>query len=441
MKASFCKIFYCSILCLAPSVNIIAQVPDEAVRKIADGIEPMYKHLHAHPELSLREEATSDYLAGHMESWGYDLVREIGGHGFAGILKRGEGQVVMIRADMDALPVQEQTGLEYASKAIVPNYAGREFPAMHACGHDMHMAIWLGTAKLLKDLSEKWQGTLIFLAQPAEEYGDGANKMLEDGLFEKIPVPDYAIALHVHATMEAGKVGYTPGYAYSNVDAMDIYVYGEGGHGAYPHATVDPIVLASRIVLALQTIASREISPLEPVVVTVGAFNGGTKHNVIPDEVHLQLTLRYHNQELREKIIASIRRICNGIAMSSGLPLEKYPKLEYYPENLPGVYNDPELTMKLAAVFKEALGEENVSKIEASMGGEDFGRYGTTEHGIPISIYKLGTIPAEKMEDYLSGDIDLPSLHSSKYAPCIHPTLETGIKTMSMAAMELLNRQ
>ncbi|MCZ6899710.1 MAG: amidohydrolase [Bacteroidetes bacterium] len=410
----------------------------EAVNQILSPALDLYYHLHAHPELSLMEINTAKTLSSELKQVGFEVSDKVGGHGIVGVYRNGAGPVIMVRADMDALPVKEQSGLSYSSQVITQNFSGDQRPAMHACGHDMHMSVWAGTAKVLTQLKDQWTGTLLFIAQPAEEHGDGAKKMLEAGLFENFPLPDYALALHVSANLPAGKVGYTPGYSYSNVDAMEITVFGEGGHGAYPHITIDPVVLSARIVLALQTLRSREFSPQEPLVLTVGAINGGTKGNVIPDEVNLKLTLRYHNESLRTQIIESIRRICNGIAASAGLPEDKYPRLKYYESNLPGVYNDPDLTQSLSRVFEQALGQENVKLLPASMGGEDFGRFGATKHDIPICIFSLGAVEGEKYQASLKNERELPSLHSSKFAPDPQPTLKTGITAMSNAVLYLL---
>lgn len=420
-----------SILVLFPLVLLAEGVDLPAVTAEAVG---HYRHLHENPELSLKERKTSNYLADRLKSWGYTLIRDIGSYGFVGVLENGEGKTVMVRADMDALPVREETDLPYASTVTQLDDQGNDRPVMHACGHDIHMTSWLGTAQYLASNRDLWSGTVIFLAQPAEEYGDGARKMLEAGLMERIPTPDAVLALHVSAQLEAGKIGYTPGFAYSNVDAMEITVFGRGGHGAYPHTTIDPVVLASRLVLALQTLPSREISAQEPVVVTVGAINGGTKGNVIPNQVHLQLTLRYHNPDLRDTLIEGIRRMANGIAASAGVPEDLYPKLKYYPTALPGVYNDPALTRKLAAVWKSTLGESSVLESPASMGGEDFGRYGETEADIPICIFWLGSIAPERYASMAA----FPSLHSSKYYPDPEPTLATGIKASVEGVLHLL---
>jgi len=300
------------------------------------------------------------------------------------------------------------------------------------------MASWLGTAKLMSSITDHWKGTVVFISQPAEEFGDGARKMINDGLFEKLPTPDFVLALHVSATLETGTIGYIGGYAYSNVDAMELTVYGSGGHGAYPHTTKDPVVLAAKIVLGLQTLVSREFSPLEPIVITVGAIEGGTKGNIIPDEVRLQMTIRYHNESLRPDIINAISRLTQGIAQSGGLPPEKYPRLSYFPENLPGVYNDPYLTERLKNSWSQTLGHARVKKVPASMGGEDFGRYGTTKHNVPICIYWLGTVNPVQFNKYKKGETKLPSLHSSQFLPETKTTISTGIESMTIALMDLL---
>jgi len=410
------------------------KVPESLIDEMA----VHYYHLHQNPELSLQESATADYLRKLTEKFGYTTTGPFGGHGFAALMKNGDGPVVWVRTDMDALPVNELTNVGFASKATAVLDNGTEVPVMHACGHDMHMTCWLGTAKLMSSIIDHWKGTVVFISQPAEEFGDGARKMIDDGLFGKLPTPDFVLALHVSATLEAGTIGYTSGYAYANVDAMELTVYGSGGHGAYPHTTNDPVVLAAKIVLGLQTLVSREFSPLEPIVITVGAIDGGTKANIIPDEVQLQMTIRYHNESLRPDIIEAITRLTEGIAQSAGIPPEKYPRLSYYPENLPGVYNDPYLTERLNNSWSKTLGSDRVKKVLASMGGEDFGRYGTTEHHVPICIYWLGTVGPLQFNKFENGETKLPSLHSSQFLPETKPTLATGIESMSIALMELL---
>ena len=425
-------------LCWMFNGVLISQNVQVLSRKISEAMVPVYRHLHSNPELSLQEKNTSAYLRQHLKSYGYDILGPFGGFGFVGVLNNGSGPTIMVRADMDALPVKENTGANYASEVQVTSEDGRMLSVMHACGHDIHMASWLGTAQLMSKIRNQWTGTLVFLAQPAEEFGDGARKMLQDGLLNKIPVPDYALALHVSPQVPAGTIGFTSGYAYANVDAMQITIHGRGGHGAYPHTTIDPVVLASRIVLGLQTLVSREFSPLEPVVITVGAINGGSKGNIIPDQVSLNMTIRYHNEGLRTPILEAIERLTAGLAKSAGLADQEYPQLQYFPENLPGVYNDPNLTKRLATIWELELGQDRISKLPATLGGEDFGRFGNTPEDIPICIYWLGGANPEQVSAFKSGGKPPPSLHSSKFLPMERPTLETGIESMSSALLGLL---
>ena len=307
----------------------------------------LYKELHANPELSYQETETSARLAVMLKEIGYEVTEGFGGNGVVAILKNGKGKTIMLRADMDGLPVKERTGVSYASKKKVINLEGQEVFTMHACGHDIHMTVLIGAARALIESRNKWQGTLILILQPAEEVSGGARAMLREGLYSKYPRPDYNLALHVSADLEAGKVGYLSGYAMANVDSVDILVKGIGGHGAYPHKTKDPIMLATQLVMALQTIVSREISPLEPAVVTVGSIHGGTKHNVIPNEVKLQLTIRSYSDSVRNKTLAGIKRIAENLARSAGLPNTLYPVITIKDEYTPAVFNDPKLTRKL----------------------------------------------------------------------------------------------
>jgi hippurate hydrolase len=334
----------------------------------------------------------------------------------------------------------EETGLPYASKVITTDDEGNQVGVMHACGHDVHMTVWSGTAGLLASIKDHWNGTLVFIAQPAEERSGGANAMLADGLFEKCPRPDYCLALHTHPGLDAGKIGYVPGYAMANVDFMKITIFGVGGHGAYPHTTIDPVVLAARTIVDLQTIVSREISPLEPAVVTVGKISGGTKSNIIPDQVEMELTLRSYSDEVRLALIEKIKRICTGNAVSAGLPEEKYPEFWIQPDYTPAVYNDPGLTTELVTMLEKQLGEAQVEELKPVMGGEDFSRYGRVEPKIPICLLRLGVVEPEKIEAAAAGEITLPSLHSAKFAPEAAPAIETGVKAMSAAVLYLLNK-
>jgi hippurate hydrolase len=303
------------------------------------------------------------------------------------------------------------------------------------------MTSLVGTAQVLSKLKNQWQGTIVFIGQPAEERGAGARAMLGDGLFERFPAPDHALALHVNSELPAGQVAFTSGYAMANVDSVDITIRGVGGHGAYPHTAKDPVVLAAETVLSLQTIVSREIEPIEPAVVTVGSIHGGTKHNIIPDEVKLQLTVRSYSDEVREQIFDAIRRKTHGLAIAAGVPSDRLPTVVVSDEYTPAVHNDPELTQRLAGVFRQWLGEENVIERKPVMGGEDFGRYGRTEHKIPICMFFVGGVKQEKYDASRESGNSLPSLHSPLFAPDPEPTIRTAVTAMSAAALELLNEQ
>jgi len=410
----------------------------KAVAKDYSYLEALYKHYHRHPELSFHERETAQRMAAELRKVGFAVTEGIGGYGLVGVLRNGAGPTVLVRADMDALPIVENTGLPYASDVTTRDESGRTVGVMHACGHDVHMTVWTGTARQLAERKDEWSGTLLFIGQPAEERAGGAKAMLKDGLYERFPLPDYALALHVNAKLEAGRVGICPEYALANVDMMDITVYGRGGHGAYPHTTQDPVVLASRIVLGLQTIVSREVSPLEPAVVTVGAINGGTKGNVIPDQVELQLTMRSYTDEVRQAIIDKIERICRGVAVSAGLPEAKYPKVELRDEFTPATYNAPALAQRLWPVFRAALGEQRVVATEPVMGGEDFAYYSRTEEEVPALLFWLGAVPKAKMAAAERGDLELPSLHNAGFAPEPKPTITNGVVAMTAAVLELL---
>ena len=403
-----------------------------------DEIVGLYKFLHSNPELSWQENKTSDYLANILEVDGYTVTRGVGKKGVVAILKNGKGPTLMIRADMDALPVEEKTNLDYASKVRQVNRFGKEVPVMHACGHDIHMSVLIGTAKNLISMKNKWSGTLMLILQPAEEVGQGSLAMLEDGLFERFPRPDFNLALHVGGMGPSGTVGYQLGYAMANVDSVDIIVNGVGGHGAYPHTTIDPIVLASQIVLSLQTIVSRKIDPLEPAVVTVGSIHGGLKHNIISEEVKLQLTLRSYSDEVRNKTINEIKKIVNGLGMAAGLPENKMPKVLVKDEYTPALYNDPDFSNKVLNFIRNEIGKDNVVEIPAVMGGEDFARYGRQDPRIPSLLFWLGGTSKENWKKYLNNEIDMVSIHSPFFAPDPEPTITTGIRAMTASVLGLL---
>ncbi|OQY05030.1 MAG: peptidase M20, partial [Bacteroidetes bacterium 4572_117] len=347
------------------------------------------------------------------------------------------GNKVLIRTDMDALPIFEKTGVSYASKVRQVDIDGIVRPVMHACGHDIHMSVWLGVAKYLAEHTNEWGGTLMMIAQPAEERGGGAKAMLNDGLYTKFFVPDYALALHVHSGLPTGKIAYRSGFSLANVDMLKIKIIGKGGHGAYPQNTIDPIVMASQLVLDLQTIVSREISAHDPAVVTVGLFQGGTKANIIPAEVNLALTIRTYKDGVRDHIIRAIKRKANAIAASYGVPKENYPVFELKDNYTPAVYNNPLLVEKVVNGFNKSFGKDNVLKSPPAMGGEDFSRYGKTDDNVPIFMFALGIVNKEKYDLYKKQGKQLPALHSDKVIPDYEKSIENGIKAMVTAVKSL----
>ena len=405
-----------------------------------------YKNLHQAPELSHREEKTAAFIAGELRKLGFTVTERIGkyqnsqwvGHGLVGVLKNGPGPTVLVRTELDALPVEEKTGVPYSSQVKTKNDAGVEVSVMHACGHDIHMTSFLGTAKLLTELKNRWSGTLVMLGQPAEETGDGANAMLRDNLYTNIPQPDFAVALHDAADLETGKVGYTPGYAMASATSIDIKIRGIGGHGSKPEVAKDPVVVAAQVVMALQTIVSRENSPLDPAVVTVGSIHGGTRYNIIPDEVNLQLTVRTYKEDVRKRILASIERIVKGVAMTAGIPEDRAPIVKVA-EGTGSMYNDPQLIERLAGVFKQTLGEENVVKVPPIMASEDFG-YFSLDHKIPTTLFWLGAGDPAKVKASRETGVPLPGLHSALFAPVPESTLRTGVKAMTSAVLDLMKK-
>jgi hippurate hydrolase len=362
-------------------------------------------------------------------------------YGVIGVMKNGAGPTVLVRTDMDALPVQEDTGLPYASKVTTQNDQGQDVHVMHACGHDVHMAAFIGVARGMQRLKGEWQGTIIFVGQPAEEALGGARALLKAGLYNRFGKPDYALGFHDNAQMQTGHIGVTEGYTYANVDSVNITVRGVGGHGAYPHKTKDPIVLSAEIINALQTIVSRENNPLDPVVVTVGSIHGGTKHNIIADEVKMQVTVRTYKADVRDRVLADIDRITKGCAMAAGIPPEREPIVEVLKnEFTPATYNNPELTKRLVVVWKKTLGPDNVEAPDPTMGGEDFSEYSLPDHSIPAVDFHIGAVDPAKMEESKKSGKPLPSLHSSKFAPVPEPTIRLGIIAMTSAVLELMKK-
>ena len=417
--------------------DVLPLVRDE-VAKDYPSLESLYQDLHLHPELSLQEKKTSAKLAEQLRAAGFDVTESFGGTGVVAVLKNGAGPVVLVRSDMDALPVHEETGLPYASTVHMTDLSGKDVPVMHACGHDIHMTILTGTARALVSIKDKWSGTLILIGQPAEEMGLGARAMLTAGLFTKFPTPTFAVALHDNASLPAGTVGFVEGFATANANSVDIVIHGQGGHGSAPDLTKDPIVLAAKIVLALQTIVSREIHPGDPAVLTVGSIHGGTTHNIIPNEVKLQLTLRSYSEDVRLHLIASIRRICQGEAIAAGIPDELMPTVTVIDGFTPSSYNDPALTKRVRASVTRALGSDAIREASPSMVAEDFAQYSRTLDHIPGCMFWIGAVAPEKVAESKRTGINLPSLHSSKFAPLPEPTIKTGIVAMSAAVLDLL---
>jgi len=417
------------------SAALIALAPAAQAETLMD----VYKHLHANPELSEMETETAAYLAKRMDALGFDVTENFGGTGVVSVMENGPGKTIMIRADMDGLPVKETTGLPFASTVVKKDRFGDEWPVMHACGHDIHMTTFLGTAQELVANKDLWSGTLVMILQPAEEISHGAKDMLKAGLFTKFPRPDYNLALHANSAMPAGMVGVTSGYALANVDSVDITVRGIGGHGAYPQTTKDPIVLASQIVVALQTIVSREVAAQDSAVVTVGSIHGGTKHNIIGEEVKLQLTVRSYSDETRDKLLASIKRISENMGRVAGLPEDKLPVIEIKDEYTPAAFNNPELSAKAMKVMGDVLGTENVIASDPVMGGEDFGRYGRTDPKIPGMIYWLGAANPSEVRAAKKSGKSMPSLHSPFFKPDAAAAIPVGVDTMTATAVSLFN--
>ena len=403
------------------------------VDAIFPDIDALYIDLHRTPELAFQEIQTAAKLAARMKALGFDVTPGVGKTGIVAVLKNGAGPTVMLRTELDALPVEEKTGLPFASTVVAKNAAGQPTPVMHACGHDLHMAAWAGTARLMAERRDRWSGTLVMVGQPAEEGLGGARAMLSDGLFTRFPRPDFALSLHDDDTMPAGTIGYHPGFFRAMSDSVTITVYGRGGHGAMPHNAVDPIVLASRIVLSLQTIVSRENNPIDPVVITVGSIHGGTQANIIPDEVRLQLSVRTYTDEVRSRTFAAIRRIVNGEAAAAGSPRE--PLVEMPARATPPVYNDPTLTARLAAALKDGLGEAAVVEMPAKMTSEDFSEYGLA--GVPSALLHVGAVDPLKLAAARQSGVPVPAPHSPEWAPEREPTLKGAIRAETTALLEL----
>jgi hippurate hydrolase len=434
---------------LAATPLLAQQTPQSLADAELPSLLAIYKDLHTHPELSTHEERSAALVAKELKAAGCEVTDHVGKYdkpgltcfGVIGVMKNGEGPTVGIRTDLDALPVHEETGLAYASTVTTKNDAGQEVSVMHACGHDIHMSTFIGTARALGKLKDKWHGTIVFIGQPAEETVGGARALLKDGLYTRWPKPNYVLGLHDDAEIATGQIGVTEGYCYANVDSVDVTVRGVGGHGAYPHKTKDPVVLAAEMINAWQTIASRENNPVDPIVVTVGSIHGGTKHNIISDEVKMQLTVRTYKQEVRDRVLAAIERIAKGIAATAGIPDDRMPiVLVEKDQYTPATYNNPELTKRVSAALKTAIGAGNVVVKDPTMGGEDFSEYSLPDHSIPAFMFNVGAVDPAKVAESKKTGAPLPSLHSSKFAPVPEPTIRTGLIGMISAVLELMKK-
>lgn len=419
-------LFWLSGSVISPAENV-----EQYLSSDIDFLVAFYKDIHQNPEISLQEEMTASKLSSELKKIGFEVSQGVGGHGIVGILNNGAGPQILYRTDMDALPMNEKTGLSYESQ-LMTTYNGQEVGTMHSCGHDMHMATWLGTARAMVAMKDQWKGTLMMIGQPAEEIGAGAKMMLDAGLYDRFGVPDYGLGLHCNPTIKAGQIGISEGFTMANTESVDIKVKGIGAHGASPHMSIDPVVVASMIVMDIQTIVSRNIKPIDDAVITVGAIKGGTKHNIIPDEVSLQLTIRTYKEEVRLLIHKRLEEISRGIAIAAGLPEELMPEIVIPEDFTPANYNDPELTNSVKESAKKAIGEDNVVYAEPQMVGEDFAKYGSTEDNVPTVLYWLGTVKQEKIDKG-----DLPGLHSPYYFPSPGESLSTGISVNSKVLIDL----
>ncbi len=417
-----------------------ADLADEVSRKLsrdADDLLAYYKDLHLHPELSLQEVESARKIATRLEAVGYEVTTKVGGHGVVGLLRNGEGPTVLIRGDMDALPIVEETGLPFKSEVRVKTEDGKDVGVMHACGHDVHQTCLIGTAGMLAHLRQHWSGTVMIVGQPAEEVGAGARMMIEDGLFERLDRADYCLALHVSSSHPAGVVAYTPGWAMANVDSVDITIFGRGGHGSRPHETVDPVLMAAQTIVALQSVVSRRLDPTEPGVITVGSVHAGSKHNIIPKDAKLQITVRSYGDKTRRVLLNGIRDVTVNTCRALGAKRDPQIVVRDH-EFTPSTFNDPDLTEAAVGVLREVLGSENVEYRKPLMVGEDFGRY-SRHLEVPGFIFWLGSVERDRYEASCRPNaVPLPSLHSSKYEPDPAVTIESGVRAMSSLALSLL---
>ena len=389
----------------------------------------LYQDLHAHPELSGQESRTADRFAGELERAGCRVTRGIGGHGVVAVLANGEGPVLLVRADMDALPVREETGLPYQSRVKMRDAHGREVDVMHACGHDIHMTALIGAARVLARMRDRWSGTLLLVGQPSEESVSGAARMIADGLYSRFPRPDAGIALHVAPDLPAGTIGYREGIFSAGSESIDIVIPGIGGHAAHPDQTRDPVVIAAQVILAFQNIVSRELPPLEFGIITVASVHGGLKHNAIPDEVMLQVNIRYFKKPVRDLLLNAIRRVTEGVVRSAGLPAGRIPVISLLPESVPPMTNDPALTTRIAGSLTHVLGADRVHRIDPLTGSEDFGVFGFGEPPLPLCYFRVGCGDGTGSCGYL---------HSSRFSPS-PAVIRDATRSLVIAALEILS--
>ena len=431
-------LWWIAAVTLSVPANAASLAP--AIRADLPDLLAIYRDLHQHPELSMQEVRTSAILASETRKLGFKVTEKVGKTGIVAVLENGPGPVVLVRADMDALPVVEQTGLPYASKTKAVAASGVETGVMHACGHDTHMTAWVGVARQMAAVRGSWSGTLVMIGQPGEETSEGAKAMIADGLFSRFPKPHYALAFHDAAAMPAGTIGISKGYATASVDSVDITVRGHGGHGAFPHTTKDPIVLASRIVLTLQTLISRELDPLSPAVVTVGSFHAGAKHNIIPDEAKLQLTVRSFTPEARQALLDGIARIARGEAIASGVPDDRMPIVTVSANHTPSTFNSEGLSTRALDLFTRHFGDKRVIATPSVMFGEDFGRFRIADKTIESLMIWVGGTPKAKWDEAGGDTRKLPSLHSPFWAPDAEAVIATATEALTLAALDLMKK-
>lgn len=429
-----------ALLASAAALPAAADPVRDATRTALPQLMAIYRDLHANPELSMAETRTAAKLAAEARRAGFEVTERVGQTGVVAVLRNGPGPVVMIRADMDGLPVTEQTGLPFASRVRATTRDGITSGVMHACGHDTHMTSWVGTMRNLASMRDRWSGTLVMILQPGEEIGVGARAMLDDGLFTRFPKPAHVLAFHDSASLPAGVIGMTNGYMLANVDSVDVTVRGVGGHGAYPHTVKDPIVLAARIVTALQTLVSREVDPQSPAVVTVGSFVAGAKHNIVPDEAKLLLTVRSYTPQVRQQLLDGIARIARGEAIAAGIPEARMPIVEVKDEFTPSTFNTADQTTRLQALFTGRFGAERVRTVPPVMGGEDFSRYWLADNSIQSTIFWVGGVPQAQWAAANGDTSKLPSLHSPFWAPDAEAVIGTATEALTAAALDILKK-